>query len=293
MTKKIFVFLGCLSKIALAGSSYSGNAPKSFMQMGPLQTYEMGILTSVSDSIGRFNSIGELNDSPENRVYNLAVGATTRVGVLTDLYLIVPFITRIQASENLIKSSTGPGDIIFGARHRLVDSLFEGEWAPKITGTFSLKVPTGTTSGAVPANIHVSGTGNGLWEPTLGALFFKDLGQAIVAINPSVTLALGDKQRRDSSEFLGHRIEVSETATIPITPFLTGMLSLIENWSAGNSLTKNLSGRGMAATVGASYFLNRLWSVAINAESSITIEKFSVNQAAVRTLTFQSNYSIF
>ncbi|NQW46103.1 MAG: hypothetical protein HQ462_11960, partial [Deltaproteobacteria bacterium] len=74
---------------------------------------------------------------------------------------------------------------------------------------------------------------------------------------------------------------------------LTGMLSLIENWSAGNSLTKNLSGRGMAATVGASYFLNRLWSVAINAESSITIEKFSVNQAAVRTLTFQSNYSIF
>ena len=293
MAKKIFLYLLCLNRIVLAGSSYSGSAPKSFMQMGPLQTYEMGILTSLSDAIGHFNSIGELNDSPENRTYNLSVGATTRIGVLTDLFLILPFITRIQTSGTTVKSSTAPGDIICGARHRLVDSLFEGESTPKITATVSLKVPTGTTSGSTPTNIHVSGTGNGLWEPTVGVLFFKDLGRAIVAIHPSVTLALGEAQKREFSDFLGHRFEVSETATIPITPFLTGMVSLFENWSAGNSVINNLSGRGMGATIGASYFFNRLWSVAVNAESSITIKNFSINQPAVRTLTFQSNYSIF
>ena len=290
-----------IPRLLWAGACCLGGGPKSFVLLRPLQSYELGVSTSFKDNFGRYNSYGDLVATEKNQSYNVLLGGTARLTIDTDAFVIVPWVWQFKESLNATQSRQTLGDILVGVRYHLLDNLFEDEWYPKIQISLGVKVPSGKMEALDELGQITPGTGNGIWEPSLGVTAQKDYGFVIVSVSPAYVWRLGRSFK--SAEGVeaklneGDRIELTESLTFPITREWSVAVGSEQSWTLSKkingSVMSDTQGRGITGFISTGYYLTRFWSLGLGFDSALPLSRWGVNQPATRTISLTSNYSIF
>lgn len=290
------------SSIASAGSCCLGTGPKSFVQLRHLQNYELGIATSLRDTYGRYDSYGSLVNAETNQSYQLSLGASVRATPRMEAYAILPFVSQRKGYVGAVSQSTNLGDILIGTRVDVFDTLFEDEWLPNIKLIASVKIPSGSVDLIETTGRIRPGTGNGIWEPSLGVSLTKDYSSAIMGFSGAYTRRFAKTVRdpiRQTSISVkeGDRIELTESITVPITTRFSAGGGLSQAWDMdqqveGNAIADS-SGRVMSAFINANYFVTRFVNIGAGFEAALPVEKFGANQEAFRSFTASMTYAIY
>lgn len=296
---KTWVLLGlAFSDFAFAGSCCIGSGPRSFVQLKHLQTYDVGIATSYRDVYARFNVYGNRVQSEKNQTLTTAVGGSFRLTPRSELYAILPFVTKSKSYGGETKTRSDLGDITLGTKVLLYDPFFEEDWLPEVKVLASAKAPTGRRDSLISVD---PGTGNGMWEASLGVQLTKDFGDFIFVLSPSYTRrfshTIADPFGTESNLREGDRFELTESITVPVSQRLSlsmGSTQAVDfDGSVNGGVIPDSGGRYTTGFVGASYFVTRLWTVSAAFESVLPFEKLSVNQEGFRTVTFTTTYAIY
>lgn len=296
-----FLSLIAIPRIAGAGACCLGGGPKTFIALRELQTYQIGLSSSFKDVYGHYDAYGDLYKTDRNQTLTLSLGAGMRLTEELDVFTTIPWVYQYAERVGKPGDATSLGDVTLGGRYFLVRNLFQDDWYPTVTLLGGLKVPSGTTDRIGSAGKLVPGTGNGIWEPFLGVSVQKDLRFVIVGVNATYTRRFGrtvpDASGTPVSVKEGDRIELSESATFPVTRRLSFAAGTAQTWDLSTRINGNHADDTAArvATVFASgsYFVTRYWSVGVGAEAAIPVAKLSMNQLATRSVTVTSTYSFY
>lgn len=282
------------AQLAWGGACCLGGGPRSFVQLRALQSYDLGVATSFRDVYGRHNPYGDVVRAEKLQTYTMAVGGSARLFQSLETYAILPFVFKNRSIASKMQSAGNVGDALVGARWTLYDPLFSEDWFFETKLLFAVKAPTGTTDAL--------GSGNGIWEPSLGVQFQKDFLSWIAGLSVSYTARFArkvysDVQRAALSVKEGDRVELLETVTVPVTRYLSISGGSSQVWDLGSSINgKGVSdshGRYITGLLSATYFVDRFWKWTLALESTIPVARFGANEDAYRSLTLTSTYAIF
>lgn len=294
MNLRWFLFFFLIPRLVWAGACCIGGGPRSFVQLRQFQSYDLGIATSFKDNFARLNSYGEAVETEKLQTYTVALGASAKVLPRTEAYTILPVVLKNRNLGPESRSRANLGDVLVGGRFSLYDPLYMEDWFPETKILFSVKAPSGTTDEV--------GTGNGIWEPSLGVQFQKDFSNLIAAMSVSFTHRFPRSVKSPvSTSYLsvkeGDRIEVSETVTVPLTQDWSVALGSSQVWDLGGSVnnkgTEDSHGRYISGLLSATYFIDRFWRVSAAFEGVLPFSKWGANEDAYRTVTLTSTYAIY
>lgn len=299
--KLFFLAIALLSKPLMAGSCCIGSGPRSFVQLKHLQSYDVGIATSFRDVYARFNPYGVKAENDRDQIYTLAFGGSARVTPRSEVYGIVPLVSKTKAYGGIYENNSDLGDVSLGTKVLLYDPFYGEDWFPETKLLGAVKLPTGRADTLGGDRKIVPGTGNGMWEASLGVQFTKDLTDIVAGFAATYTRRFSRTAFQPSGVDLqvreGDRIEFTESLTVPVSQRLSfsgGSTQVVDfDTTVNDSLVSDSGGRYTTGFVGASYFVTRLWTLSAAFEAVLPIEKLSVNQQAFRTLTFTTTYAIY
>ncbi len=288
-------------QFALGGACCLDGGPKSFIQLKDLESYQVGVSTSLRDTYGRYDAYGALIRAEKFQTHTLSLGAGMKILDGLDGTLTLPLVYQVKGTGSGDRERADMGDSVVGGRWLLLRSLFRDEWYPSIYFTAGLKMPTGSVE-SLSDGVLQPGTGNGVWEPHAGFAFQKDYHWAVLGLSATYTNRL---QRSVSSSISeapstvkeGDRIDLLESATLPLSPRLSLSFGSAQSWELGREIdgkgVADSSTRVVSAFVTSQYFLSRFWSISAGWDFAIPIEKLGVNSPANRTLTVMTSYAFF
>lgn len=289
-----FILLLVAPNFAWAGACCIGGGPRSFVQLRDLQSYDLGIATSIRDNYGRYNQYGEVVSAEKLQTYTMALGASARLFPRLEGFAIVPLVGKSHSVGLEERSAVNLGDVLVGSKLTLYDPLFLEDWFPETKMTVSVKAPSGTTD--------VVGSGNGLWEPSLGVQMQKDFTTIIAGIAASYTARLprsvaNPSKAEQLSVKEGDRIEVTETVTLPIDTSFSVSGGSSQVWDLGTSIdgkgVSDSQGRYATALLSGTYFMTRFWKMTAAFEGVLPVTKLGANEDAYRSFTVTSTYAIY
>jgi hypothetical protein len=293
MKQPLVIALLLAVETAKAASCCLGGSPKTFIQLRRLQTYEVGLSTSVRDNYARYDLHGEYQSSDGNQTYSVAWGAGARLSENVQVFGVLPLIHQVNRYGSKSASQTLPGDLVMGATWTAVEHLFFDDWYPTIAFTAGLKVPTGKRE-FLKVGRRVPGTGNGLWEPFVGASLRKDFEWVTVSLSVNYTRPFGllEGGIRD-----GNRWEAVEAVSLPITRRFSIGGGAAQTWIGekaqnGATLVDSYE-RSAGAFLTSTFFLTSLVDLTGTFDFSIPSDRLSVNYPAYRALTLTVKYGFY
>lgn len=293
------VFL--VPRLLLASACCAGGGPKSFLELAELQTYKVGVSTSLLDVYGRFDPYGDLVTADKNQSYNVSLGLATRLTQDLEGSLTFPIIYQIKEVGTQQNSNSNIGDILVGLRYPLIRSLFRDEWYPSVAVLGGVKFPTGSIDTLSSSGQFSAGTGNGNWEPYLGFGISKEYGFTTIAINATFTKrftrTVDSAAGSPSIMKEGDRIDISEAATIPFSRRFSLTLGGAQAWEMSRSVNDRTiddsTTRVVNGFIASTYFLSPYWSLTAGLDASLPIAKLAVNQQATRTFALTTTYGFY
>lgn len=287
------IILALVAPFAYGASCCVGGSPKTFIQLRRLQTYEVGLSTSVRDTYGRYNLYGERETTAGDQTYTVAWGIGARLTEKAQIFSVLPLVHQISRYGATSVSHTSPGDALVGGTWAVVEQLFFDDWYPTVALTAGAKLPTGKVE-TVRAGRRVPGTGNGLWEPFVGLSLRKDFEWVTFSFSANFSRPFG-KLEGDISE--GNRWELSEALNVPFGrrfSFGGGLAQIwVGNKRQGGLVLADSAERSSGAFLTSTYFVTPLVDLTLTADSSLPANGLSVNYAAYRSLTFTVKYGFY
>lgn len=282
-----------LAETARGASCCVGGSPKTFIQLRRLQTYELGLSTSLRDIYARYDSYGERQASDGNQTYSVSWGAGARLTEYLQAFATLPLIYQVNHYGSNSTSAALPGDAIMGFSWTVLEHLFFDDWYPTVNITAGAKLPTGRRESIVEGR-HIPGTGNGLWEPFLGASIRKDFEW--------VTLSLSANYNRPFGTLMGgitdgNRWELIESMSLPLNRRFSIGGGLNQTWigekGQNGAALANSSERSIGAFFTTTYFITPLVDLTGTFDFSMPSNHLSVNYAAYRALTVTIKYGFY
>jgi hypothetical protein len=282
-----------LSESARAASCCVGGSPKTFIHLRRLQTYELGLSTSVRDVYARYDFSGARHETDGNQTYSLTWGAGARLVDGLQAFAAFPLVHQVNKYGSLSSTRTLPGDSILGITWTAVEHLFFDDWYPTVLLTAGAKLPTGRVE-RVENGRRSPGTGNGLWEPFFGVALRKDFEYVTFSVTANFNRPFGLLENGITD---GNRWEVIESLSIPIGRRLSLGGGAAQTWIAekaqNGALLPNSAERSLGAFATATYFITPLVEMTGTFDFSLPMERLSYNYAAYRALTFTVKYGFY
>lgn len=291
---------GFISQSLYGAACCGGEGPKSFLQLRELQSYQLGISTSLKDIYGRYDEYGDLIRTDKSQTYTLSAGAAAKVTEDLDAQLLVPWVYQVKEYTGNPNSAGNLGDISVGARYALVRAFFHDDWYPSIFVSGGLKFPTGTVEALSNEGKITPGSGNGIWEPYLGVFLQKNVGFATLGLSATYTGRFKrtvDTVQGPQSVKEGDRVTLGESGTIPLSERWSLTLGSNQTWDMARQLNGSAvadsAARFVTGVVSTTYFLTRYWAMSVEGEAALPIAKLGVNQQAARTITMTTSYAFY
>lgn len=272
----------------------AGGGGRSFLSLEDLQSYEIGISTSQRHVTGAHQRAGKSIDSPGDETFTLSAGASARIFFDIEAFAVVPTVLRKMDFAGTSASKTNLGDISVGGRIPLLRPL-PSDAPPALTLLLGMKFPTGNVL-EIQNGEATPGTGNGIWEPSLGLEIKKSLSLWTLATTASYTLRLPKDQYGHRSKD-GNRLELAATLSYPVSSRFSLMAGIGAYWDGENQLDgavqSGTNAKSSYSIFSATYYLNRFWGLTAQLEHSLPWDGFGRNQAIARTLTLSTTYGFF
>lgn len=281
------------AETARGASCCLGGSPKTFIQLRRLQTYELGLSTSVRDIYARYDAYGEKESTDGNQTYAVTWGAGARLSEYLQTFAVFPLVYQVNRYGNTTSSLARPGDATVGMSWTLVEHLFFDDWYPTVILTTGAKIPTGKRE-AIQNGRHIPGTGNGIWEPFLGASVRKDFEWATLSLSANFTRPFGtlDYGVKD-----GNHWELIEAVSVPVNRRFSVGGGANQTWiseKAQNGATlANSNERSIGAFLTTTYFLTPLVDITGTFDFTVPIEHLSVNYPAYRSVILTVKYGFY
>lgn len=287
----VALFLLLIPEALFALACCAGGNAKSFVSVKSLQKYELGVATSFRDVYGIYNRYGEIEEFAKNQTMSLALGVATRLSHSFQVSLVVPLVHRYFEAGASGRSTANLGDVLAGLQYTVVEPVFHEDWYPTISTFGFIKFPSGSMDRR-ENGVEVPGTGNGLWEPSIGVQLEKPISFFTVTLRASYNwrLARGQMKEGDSLEFM-------ESLSVPIGRRLLiaggATQSLFADRSRSGEALPNSSGRLVSLFFTPSYFISQEWSVSAGAEFAIPLHGWGKNQPAAQSVSVAARYALF
>lgn len=282
-----------LAETARGASCCLGGSPKTFIQLRRLQTYELGLSTTMRDIYARYDEFGERESTDGNQTYSLTWGGGARLTEYVQAFAVLPLVYQVNRYGNTTAGLARPGDATLGMSWTVLEHLFFDDWYPTVTLTTGAKIPTGRRE-VVEAGRHVPGTGNGVWEPFLGASVRKDFEWATLSFSANFTRPFGDL---DYGIKDGNHWELIEAVSVPLNRRFSVGGGSNQTWiaeKAQNGATlPNSSQRSVGAFLTSTYFLTPLVDLTGTFEFTVPASHLSVNYPAYRAATLTVKYGFY
>ncbi len=293
MKRQWIIALLLVAEAARGASCCVGGSPKTFINLRRLQTYELGISTSIRDEYARYDLYGDRTDKDSAQTYSLSLGGGARLSETVQVYGVFPVVYQVNRYGNRTGTDAFTGDMTIGTSWTVLEHLFFDDWYPTIALTTGLKLPTGRQD-YFEAGKHIPGTGNGLWEPFVGASIRKDFEWVTLSFSANYTRPIGT-QNNGIQE--GNRWELSESLIIPLNRRFSLGGGAAQMWTADKSqnggLLANSDERALSGFLTTTYFVTPLVDVTGTVDFTLPSERLNVNHAAFRGFTFTMKYGFY
>lgn len=284
-------FLMGASRVAFPLACCAGGNAKSFVSVKDLQKYELGLSTSFRDVYGFYNRDGDLEDFSKNQSATVSLGLATRIAGDLQGSLVVPFVYRYFEGGASSRSGASIGDVLMGLQYTLVDPVFHDDWYPTVSVFGFIKFPSGTNAGKVNG-VEIPGTGNGIWEPSLGFQLEKPFGNLSTTFRLSYT---GRIARSDAKE--GDSFEMMESLSLPFGKTFSFSVGSIQTFYGERSFrgaaSPGSAGRNISVFFTPTVFISQLLSLSAGAEFSVPMHGWGQNQPASQVFSLAARYAAF
>ncbi len=288
-------------KILASACCVGGGGAKSFLNLEELESYELGISYSFSDSFGLFDPYGDLYETNVNQMMAVSMGGAFRIAQNWDVYFVLPWVNQLSQYPGEIYTSNALGDVYGGVRTTLLRSLFYNDWYPTIMAYASLKFPSGQLERFLPNGSLYLGTGDGTYAPTVGVNLSKEILPWLFYFTASYTphfLATLPAPTGGIMQYLkGDIYDITESLAYVASRRLSASLGFEQTWSTEayvNGVIQPLSStRVGSAFVAGTYFLSRLCSLILGVSAAIPYSGFGENLLATRAITLTTKYGFF
>ena len=278
------------SRWAIAAACCLGGASKSFISLSRLQKYEVGTALSYKEDYGRFNAAGDVENTESHRSLALTLGAGMRLHPDWQIQMQVPLISQTQSYGSSLLNRAGLGDISLGVEWTALEALFTDDWYPTIRLQGGVTIPTGSIE-QKQNGAYQPGTGNGMWEPYVGVGVEKRFGAVSLGMRGSFTARLGARER------LGNQFELSEVLSYSFSPRVSLALGSSQTWNgdtfANGRVVTGTRGNSISAFIQPTYFIDRVWSVAVSADFTVPQYGWSRNAPASQAVSIVTRYGFF
>ena len=266
-----------------------GGGPKSFISLQRLEKYQIGLSTGVRDVFAHYNIYGELEESPKNQTITAALGVGVRIFDPLQLSVMVPFVYQQNQVGPSIATRKNLGDTFAGFQYTIIESLFQSDKYPTVAIQAGVKFPTGAVESSTSGNVR--GTGNGLWEPTMGLLLQKNYSILSGSVRAAFTKRVPTAKITDRE---GDLIELNETLALNFTQRLSVAAGLGQAWTRAGYQNgveiPDTHSRIISALFSATYFVTRQASLTAAFESALPVEAWGMNQQAYRSFSLTARF---
>jgi hypothetical protein len=292
-TLLIFGFFALVvsSNVAYPLACCAGGNAKSFVSVKSLQKYELGIATSFRDVYGVYNRDGDIEDFAKNQSVTLSLGLAARLARSLQGTFVIPFVYRYFESGSSNRSGATVGDALIGIQYTLVEPVFHDDWYPTVSAFGYLKFPSGSIAGKIKG-VEIPGTGNGIWEPSVGVQLEKPIGTLTATLRASYTGRIARSETKEGDSF-----ELMESLSLPIGKHFvvaTGSSQTFYNERSINTVPIHGSGgKSISIFLTPTVFLTQLLSVSGGIEFSVPLHGWGRNQPASQLFSLAARYALF
>lgn len=293
MKRAIAIALTFSAQLLHAAACCIGGSPRTFIQLKRLQTYELGLSTSVRDVYGRFDEYGARERTDGNQTFTIAWGGGIRLSETWQAYAVLPFVHQINRYGGALANRTSPGDVSLGVSFTAVEQLFFDDWYPTVQLMAGAKLPTGIAEKVV-AGQRQPGTGNGLWEPYVGLGLRKDFEWVTLAVTGTFSRPFGllDGRLRE-----GNRWDLIESLYFPIDRRLSLGGGASQTWIGAKTqdgLRLAVSDEQSSALFAtATYFVTPLVELTTTVDFSLPVDRLAKNYPQYRGVAFALKYGFY
>lgn len=198
-TVLILILAAGLPWISWGISCCGGEGPRSFVALQELQTLDLSVTSWVQEVTGSYDPQGRVINQTGPSDLALLMNSVIRLQPNAEVFGRLPLVSRTYPSALGGETFSGLGDISVGVRLTVIRSLFVEDPFPTISLVAATKAPSGQSR-------EGKGTGNGLWENTLGVSFRKEFWRWVGNVDATWTLLGGENQELNFTEGLSYEV---------------------------------------------------------------------------------------
>ncbi len=284
----LFLFTSLLE----AATCCLGGGPKSFISLQRLEKYQVGLTTGYRGVFAHYNVYGELEETSKNQSVSAALGAGVRILDPLQISATLPVVYQENQAGRTLSTRTNVGDIFVGSQYTILESLFQSDPYPTVSILAGLKVPTGALESSTNGNVR--GTGNGLWEPSVGFLLQKNYSFLAGSFRGAFTKRIPKSGVLDRE---GDLFELNESLAVNITQQFSLLAGLSQAWTRagfqGGKEVAETHTRTISGLLSSTYFFTRFASATLSLESVLPVESWGMNSQAYRSISLTTRYGFY